>query len=132
MKRRVVYLTTGAWVRIPVKLLQDERCTGADALVYAAIYDAGKGAPVQIPREKLAAAAGVSISSVKRATAKLQNLGYLMIEEQRGAPSRYTQLLLEAPKRSSSRAKKSEELDLSKYEALINVYPNDGGKEVAG
>ena len=130
MKRRVVYLTTGAWVRIPVKLLQDDRCTGADALVYAAIYDAGKGAPIQITRDKLAAAAGVSISSVKRATSKLERLGYLMIEEQRGAPSRYTQLLLEAPKRS--RAKKSEELDLSKYEALINVYPNDGGKEVAG
>lgn len=113
----------GAWVRLPLRVLQDDSITKTGAAVLAAIIDRADGGEVELTAAEIATAAGCCIRSVKTATAALERAGYIAIQRTNGGASVYKQLCLPPKRRSSSAKRKQEpEQDFSKYDFVINQF----------
>ena len=127
----VIIMIGGLWLKVPAKLFNDASMTRADIAVFAYAADRLKGNTAELPISKIAAACEISERTVMRSIDKLCRCGYMRAAKRPGKPSLYTQLLLPAkpaPKRSSSR---SEEIDVSKYDFVINNFGPDFDKEAS-
>ena len=123
-ERSCIIMIGGAWVRLPLRVLQDDSITKTGAAVLAAIIDRADGGEVELTAAEIAAAAGCCIRSVKTATAALERAGYISIKRTNGGASIYKQLCLPAKRRSTKRKQEPEqEQDFSKYDFVINQFP---------
>lgn len=130
---RVSY--NGAWYRVPDILFRDQDLTLSDVAVFAVIADRAStnDQSVELTRQQIADVLGCSVTTVKRAIAKLTDKHYISARHRAGAATIYTQLLLEPKRRSGSPRKSPKEddgFDVEKYKVLINCFPAD--KEVSG
>lgn len=131
-------MKSGSWVRVPTKLLHDSSLTGSDVLVFAVIadHDGGTGEGCKLSRAKIASESGLSVSTVKRAIAKLSEGHYIAAERSSGSETRYRQLVLAAKRRGTSkRPEEPANDDMAKYMEFVNVFPSprtnsDDGEEV--
>lgn len=122
-----IVMIGGAWVRLPLRVLQDENITKTGAAVLAAIIDKADGETAELTAAEIAAAAGCCVRSVKAATAALEQGGYIAIQRTPGGASVYKQLCLPPKRRNNSKRKNEPEQDFSKYDFVINNF----GEEVA-
>lgn len=134
----MIVMINGKWLRVPTKILTDERCSRSDIIVFAYVADKAGESGAQISRAAVAAACELSESTAKRSLHKLVQLNYLSAEERCGAASFYKQLLLEPKRRSSQRRsepknEKYSENYVERYrdelQAIVNKLP-DIEKEV--
>lgn len=135
----MIVMINGKWLRVPTKILTDERCSRSEIIVFAYVADKAGESGAQISRAAVAAACELSESTAKRSLHKLVQLNYLSAEERCGAASFYKQLLLEPKRRCSQR--RSERPKNEKYsenyveryrdelQAIVNKLP-DIDKEV--
>ena len=136
IKRRYIMMKSGSWVRVPTQLLRDSSLTGSDVLVFAVIadHDGGTGEGCKLSRARIAEESGLSVSTIKRAIAKLSAGHYIAAERSSGSETRYRQLVLAAKRRGTSKRpeRAEEQNDLAKYLEFVNVFPSSDGEEVAG
>lgn len=137
----MIVMINGKWLRVPTKILTDERCSRSDIIVFAYVADKAGESGAQISRAAVAAACELSESTAKRSLHKLVQLNYLSAEERCGAASFYKQLLLEPKRRSSQRRSERRSEPNEKYsenyverykdelQAIVNKLP-DIEKEV--
>lgn len=119
----MIVMINGKWLRVPTKILVDERCSRSDIIVFAYVADKAGESGAQISRAAVAAACELSESTAKRSLHKLVQLNYLSAEERSGAASFYKQLLLEPKRRSSQR--RSERPDEKYSENYVERYRDE-------
>ena len=122
----MIKLNANTWYRIPAKLLQDHDLSAADIAVFAVIADMIDNDSRTIAISDIIATTGYSKSTVIRAIKQLTDKGYITVSHEHGKPSKYTQHLLPAKKRSlqkySETKKQGIDPDVEKYKVLVNKF----------
>lgn len=124
-KGGLIVMIGGLWVKVPCKILNDERMSRADIAVFAYMADRLKSKTAAVPISAIAHACEVSERTVIRSIDKLTKCGYIRAEKSKGRATVYTQLLLPAGKQGTTRAPQaaSDGYDAEKYKCLINQIP---------
>lgn len=123
----MIIMIGGVWYRVPEKILQDTELTRSDIAAFAVIADRADGESCTMAASELAELTGCCVRTIKTATKRLSERGYISIERAAGSASTYRQLVL-PPKRRNKKAAQADDPDIEKYKCLINKFP----KEVAG
>ena len=98
--KEVATMKKKGWVRLPVEALRDERLSRSACVVLATIIDrADEDGGATLSSAQIARACGCSERTVKRCTAQLDELGYILIEREAGKRSRYVQCDVLNPKK---------------------------------
>lgn len=88
------------FVRLPVEAIQDTRLSRAALTVLAIVLDrCDERGECRISHDRIAAAAGVSERTVRRAIESLEVCEYLEVVREQGKPSKYVQRDVLPPKR---------------------------------
>lgn len=91
-----------SWYRLPAALLEDDRLTPLDAVVYAVLLDAGN--VVRVAAQALANRCGVPWISVTRSLQRLRQYGYITWQTDHRQGNLYTLADIIPPKRRKDRA----------------------------
>lgn len=127
---RMIILIGGVWYRVPDKILQDPTLTRSDIAVFAVIADRADGASCTLAASEIASLTACCVRTVKSATKRLSERGYISIERSSGGASTYKQLLLEPKRRSKHKAaQESSDNSMDKYKVVINRFDDS---EVVG
>ena len=126
-----------AWVRLPLKLLQDERLTAYDCIVLAILIDRDAGAgTVKVKESELSQATKASIRHVRRCLAKLAEAGYIVdVKRTPGEENVYSlrEGILPPKKRGQAQYKKSSKkedqnqhfCDMDHFEEDYEIFINN-------
>ena len=128
-KGGLIIMIGGLWVKVPCKILNDERMSRADIAVFAYMADRLKSKTAAVPISAIAHACEVSERTVIRSIDKLSKCGYLRAEKSKGRATVYTQLLLPAAAGKAQGATRapqaaSDGYDAERYKCLINQIPD--------
>lgn len=123
-RKGMIILIGGVWYRVPDKILTDPTLTRSDIAVFAVIADRADGSSCTLTASEIASLTACCIRTVKTATKRLSERGYISIERTAGGASTYKQLLLE-PKRRGKRKAAQAPSDIEKYNVVINRFKDD-------
>ena len=112
----------GTWYRVPERILQDPELTRSDIAVFAVIADRADGDTCTMSSRELAELTSCCVRTVKTATKRLMERGYISVQHTTGTASTYKQLLLEPKRRKPRKSQSGAEDDIHKYDCLINNF----------
>lgn len=116
----------GSWYRLPAGVLEDERLTVSDAVVYAIILDqktlGNEEVPITSP--EIVEKSGLAIATVKRSLKRLKELGYIEGVKKKGMAISYIILPILCDKKTTSKKRipKEKDDDMSAYDICINNF----------
>ncbi len=122
----MIIMIGGIWYRVPERILQDPELTRSDIAVFAVIADRADGDTCTMSSRELAELTSCCVRTVKTATKRLSERGYISVQHATGAASTYKQLLLEPKRRKRQKPQSGAEDDVHKYDCLINKFVIDG------
>ena len=122
----MIIMIGGIWYRVPERILQDPELTRSDIAVFAVIADRADGGACTISSRELAELTSCCVRTVKTATKRLSERGYISIQHATGAASTYKQLLLEPKRRKRQQSQSGAVDDVHKYDCLINKFEIKG------
>lgn len=124
-----IIMIGGLWLKVPCKVLNDERMSRADIAVFAFMADRLKNRTAAIPIKTIAAACEVSERTVIRSIDKLISCCYIKADKSQGKATVYTQLLLPTAqskaKPTNSKSAPADGFDADKYKICINNFGSD-------
>lgn len=123
----------GLWVKIPCKMLTDERLMRSDIVVFGYLADKLKQRTAAITATEIAKACELHKNTVAKALLRLEEAGYIKADRTKGKPTKYTQLILPAAqskaKPTNSKSAPADGFDAEKYKILINNFGSKKGAE---
>ena len=122
----LIIMIGGIWYRVPERILQDPELTRSDIAVFAVIADRADGDTCTMSSRELAELTSCCVRTVKTATKRLSERGYISVQHATGAASTYKQLLLEPKRRKRQQPQGGAEDDIHKYDCLINKFEIKG------
>lgn len=125
-KGRYITMSTKAWVRLPVAAIKDESLTPCALLSLATIIDkAGSDRTARLTAAEIAAETGYKERWTKSALKLLEERRYIAIERRPGKASIFHQLIVDPIDEGKRKGKRKQEQDFSKYDFVINNFPEE-------
>lgn len=129
----VIIMISGEWIKVPCKIINDDRTKKSDILVFGYIADYLKDKSLPIPVSRIMEKCELSKSTVLRALDRLEQFGYLRADKRPGRPTVYTQLLIsskgkqQSERRSERRTAPSDGFEPEKYLQFVNqlTFPEE-------